>query len=177
MLKNLLFGLTLMTGLCAADTWQAKPHQYRKAEEIKITKVANIAEFPEFIDKTWQLASISNGIPYYINLKELSYDKRISATVVFVKQFDFPSEKIRIMKYAFRNKGTEFAGMGMNIYDGDNNYIAGSSVKPSELKWSPVMPGTVASDIVNKVREFLEYVQKEHTKDKLAKGSKSTTKA
>jgi hypothetical protein len=164
MIKYVMLCFALTTGLFA-DAWVPNHHQTKpEFKTPEPTKMQKVAEFPEFIDKVWQLAAVSQGVPYYLNLKEIKYDNLLKATIVYVKQYDLPNNRMRLLKYAYRNQGHEFAGLGMSVYDENGKFLNNTMVPLSQVEWSDVVPGTVAADILSKLRDFLEFVQREKEK-------------
>jgi len=99
MLKTILLSMILMTGLIADTATKPFP---------KKTEQATNSEPPKVVDKTWIFCAKSENRFYYFDAATVKFDADLQASLVWVKQFDIPGERIRVMRYAYRNDGSEF---------------------------------------------------------------------
>lgn len=120
-------------------------------------------EIPKIIDKTWVLSggNTDNGFIVYTDMSRLAVDEELKASTVWVKQFSFKEGKIRIQKWAFRNKGAEFAVLGTATYTKDMDFISSDRIPYSQLKWVLVTPGSIVEGVRDTVVTFLGWLSKQ----------------
>lgn len=162
MLKTVLLIMILMTGLIADTATKPFP---KKVEQ------ATNSEPPKVVDKTWIFCAKSENRFYYFDAATVKFDADLQASLVWVKQFDIPGERIRVMRYAYRNDGSEFSSLGMAEYDKDMKFLSSTTIQRHQLVWSMVIPGTVAEGIKDGVLSFYKWLREEQSKSNTGTGT------
>jgi hypothetical protein len=132
-------------------------------------------DFPKVIDKTWILSggNVDNGFVVYTDMSRLAVDDDLKATTLWVKQLSFKEGKIRVQRWAFRNKGEEFVVLGTTTYTGDMKFISSMATPREQLQWGLVVPGTIAEGVRDTVLQFLEFLKKSQQQQERSEGTKN----